>query len=160
MTRAIRTCSDAPAEVLATVAVTGADRRSGQNDAVDAGAIRGSQQRSKIMRVLDAIESKEEPVLSRLRWRQQVLNRQEPPLPNDRQYALMRVRSGEPGELVPGLEGHSDTGRSAEFDEPFQAIVSTLPSHADMVKLPGTRTDGLLDRVETEKNFHTPKSTF
>jgi hypothetical protein len=67
----------------------------------------------------------------------------------------MRVRSGEPSELVPGLEGHSDTGGSAEFDEPFQAIVSTLPGHADMVKLPGTRTDGLLDRVETEKNFHT-----
>ena len=95
-----------------------------------------------------------------LRGRQQIFDPQEPPFPNDRQYSLMSVRSGEPGELVPGFERYTDTGRSAELDEPFQAIVTTLTGHADMVKLPGTRTDGLLDRVETEKNFHAPKFTF
>src|SRR5271170_2348107 len=67
----------------------------------------------------------------------------------------MSVGSGESGQLVPGFERYTYTGRSAELDEPFQAIVSTLPGHADMIKLSGSRTDGLLDRVETEKNFHT-----
>jgi hypothetical protein len=61
----------------------------------------------------------------------------------------MRVRPGKPGELVSGFERHADAGRSAELDQPFQTIVSTLPGHADMVKLPRTGTDGLLDGVET-----------
>jgi hypothetical protein len=61
----------------------------------------------------------------------------------------MRVCPCKPGELVPGFERYADAGGSAELDQSIQAIVSTLPCHADVVKLPRTRTDGLLDRVET-----------
>jgi hypothetical protein len=61
----------------------------------------------------------------------------------------MSIGTGKPGELVSGFERYADTGGSAELDQPFQAIVSTLPGHADVVELPRTRTDGLLDRVET-----------
>jgi hypothetical protein len=88
--------------------------------------------------VFDAIESKEEPVLACLAGSQQVFNPQESPLPNNRQYALMRIRPGEPGELVPGFERYADTGRPAKLNQPFQTVISTLPRHADMIKLPGT----------------------
>jgi len=64
---------------------------------VDARAIGGSQQRSQVVGVLDAIESEKEPVLSCLAWSQQILNPQESPLPNDRQHALMGIRPGKPG---------------------------------------------------------------
>ncbi len=101
------------------------------------------------MWVLDAIEGKEEPVLSRFRRSQQVFDPKESPLPNNRQNALMGVRSGQSGKLIPGLKRYANTGRPAELHQPFQAIVSTLPGHAHMVKLPRTRTYGLLDRVET-----------
>jgi hypothetical protein len=90
------------------------------------------------MGVFDAIESKEEPVLACLAGSQQILNPQESPLSNDRQYALMRICSGKSGELVPGFERHADTRRTAELDQPFQAIISTLPSKTDMIELPRT----------------------
>jgi hypothetical protein len=120
-----------------------------QNNAIDARAIGGPEKCSEVVRVFDAIESEEEPVLAGLAGGQQVLDPQESPLPNDRQYALMRICPGESGELVPGFERYADTGVSAELDQPFQAIISALPRHADMIKLPGTGTDGLLDWVET-----------
>jgi hypothetical protein len=49
------------------------------------------------MRVLDPIKSQIEPVLPALRRRQKILNPEEPSLPNDRQNALMGVRSSQPG---------------------------------------------------------------
>jgi hypothetical protein len=101
------------------------------------------------MGVFDAIESEEEPVLSPIARSQKVLNPQEFALPNDCQYALVGIRTGKPGELVPGFERYADTGRSAELDQPFQAVVSTLPCNTDMIELPRTGTDGLLDWMET-----------
>jgi hypothetical protein len=101
------------------------------------------------VRVFDAIESQEEFVLAWLAWRQKVLNPKELPLPNDRQDALVRIRTGKPRELVPWFERHADTRRAAKLDQPFQAIISALPSNTDMIELPRTGTDGLLDRVET-----------
>jgi hypothetical protein len=109
-----------------------------QNDAIDAGAVGGPEQRSEIVRVFDAVESKEEFVLSWLAWRQQVLYPEEFALSNDGQHTLMRIRPGKSGELVPGFERYTDTVCSAELDQPFEAIVSTLSGEADMVKLPGT----------------------
>jgi hypothetical protein len=50
----------------------------------------------------------------------------------------MGIRAGKPGELVSGFKGYADSGGSTEFDQPFQAIVSTLPGDADVVKPPGT----------------------
>jgi hypothetical protein len=101
------------------------------------------------MRVFDAIEGKEEPVLACLAWSQQILNPQEFALPNHRQHTLVGVCTGKPGELVPGFERYADIGGSAELDQPFEAVVATLPRHGDVIELPGTGTDGLLDRVET-----------
>jgi len=69
----------------------------------------------------------------------------------------MGVGAGEPGELVPGLERNADAGGPAEVDEPLEAVVAPVvafPGDGDMVQLTGTGTDGLLDRVETVKNFH------
>jgi hypothetical protein len=101
------------------------------------------------MGIFDAIESKEEPMLASLAGTQQVLDSQELPLPNDRQYPLMGIRPCKSGELVPGFKRYANAGGSAKLNQPLQAIVSTLPRHTDMVKLPRTRTDGLLHRVET-----------
>jgi hypothetical protein len=109
-----------------------------QNNAIDAGAIGGAEQRSQVVGVFDAIKSKEEPVPVCLAGRQQVLNSEELALPNDRQDALMRIGAGKPGELVPGFERYADPGGAAKLDQPFQAIISTLPSNSDMIELPRT----------------------
>jgi hypothetical protein len=90
------------------------------------------------MGIFNAIESQEELVLSSLATSQQVLYTQELALPNNRQYSLMGVSPGKSGQLVPGLERHADTDRSAKRDQPLQSIVATLPCHANMIQLPGT----------------------
>ena len=56
--------------------------------------------------------------------------------------------------MVAGFERYANTGGPAERDQSFQPVIATLPRYADMVKLPGTGTDGLLDRMETVQNFH------
>jgi len=66
----------------------------------------------------------------------------------------MRVGTGEPGELVAGFHGYADASGAAEFDESLESLVSTLAGDAYMIELARTGTDGLLDRVETVKNFH------
>jgi hypothetical protein len=88
--------------------------------------------------VFDAIEGKEELVVSWLAGSQQILYTEELAFPNDRQYALMRVSPGKSGQLVTGFEGYANTGGPTERDQPFQPVVATLPRHGDMVKLPGT----------------------
>jgi hypothetical protein len=70
----------------------------------------------------------------------------------------MGIGPGEAGELVPGFESDADTGLSAEVDQALEAIVPAVvafPGHADVVELPRTGADGLLDWVETVKNVHT-----
>jgi hypothetical protein len=111
--------------------------------------------------VFDAVEGEEEAVLSWLVgcWlvrSEEVFDSEEFSFSNDGQDALVGVGAGEPGELVPGLERYADAGRSAELDKLFEAVVATLPGDGDMVKLAGTGTDGLLDRVETVKNSMVP----
>ena len=87
-------------------------------------------------------------MLSRLAGSQQVLDSQKFPFPNHRQDALMCICSRQSGELISRFKSHTDTGRPAEVDQPFQALISTLTGHADMIELTRTRTKGLFDRVE------------
>ncbi len=87
-------------------------------------------------------------MLSRLPGSQQVLDSQELPFPNHRQDTLVCICPRQPGELISRFKSHTDTGRSAEVDQPFQAFISTLTGHADMIELTRARTKGLFDRVE------------
>jgi hypothetical protein len=127
----------------------------GEKDAIDSSAVSGSQQGPEIVGVFDAVESEEEPVPAGFGWSQKVLDSEELTLADDSQHALVGIGSGEAGKLVPGFEGDADTGSTAEVDEPFEAVVPAVASHADMVELPGTGADGLLDWVEAVENFHT-----
>jgi hypothetical protein len=61
----------------------------------------------------------------------------------------MRVRPGESSQLISGFQRDANSGCPAELNQSLQPIIATFPGHADMVKWPRTRTDGLLNRVET-----------
>jgi hypothetical protein len=128
----------------------------GEDDAVYADAVGCAEERSEVVRVLDAVEGEEESVLFVLFWGQEVFDSEELSLADDGQDALMGVGAGEPGELVAGFHGYTDPSGAAEFDEPLEPLVSTLSGDAYMIELARTGTDGLLDRVETVKNFHSP----
>jgi hypothetical protein len=105
----------------------------GEEDTIDAGTVGGSEQGSEIVGVFDAVESKEEPVVSGFGWSQKILDSEELTLANNGQHALVGIGAGKAGELIPGFEGDADAGFAAEIDEPFEAFVPTLASHADMV---------------------------
>jgi len=126
----------------------------GEDDAVYADAVGCAEEGSEVMRVLDAVEGEEEAVLVVLLWGQEVFDPEEFSLANDGQDALMGIGAGEPGELVAGFHGYADASGAAEFDESLESFVSTLAGDAYMIELARTGTDGLLDRVETVKNFH------
>jgi hypothetical protein len=66
---------------------------------------------------------------------EQVFDSKKFALPHHGQDALMSIGSGKPGQLVAWLKGYPDAGRPAEFDQSFKAIVSTLASDGNMVKL-------------------------
>ncbi len=95
-------------------------------------------------------------MLLRLLGSQKIFHSKKLPLPDNRQHALMRVRAGEPSELVARLQRYANTSCSAELDQPFKPLIATFARNTDMIELPRTRTDGLLDRMETVKNFHSP----
>ena len=126
----------------------------GEDDAIDAGAVGGPEQGSEVVRVFDAVEGEEEPVVPGFGWSEKVLDSKELTLADDGEHALVGIGAGEAGELVPGFEGDADTGFSAELDEAFEAFVFAFACHADVVELPGTGADGLLDWVEAVENFH------
>src|SRR5580698_513335 len=106
------------------------------------------------MRVLNPIQSQEEPVPIRVLARQQVLNPKELPLANHSQNSLMSIRPSQPRKLLPRLNGHPNTRLPAQLDQPLQPLIPPLPCHAYMLKPPSTRPYRLLDSVETVKNFH------
>jgi hypothetical protein len=93
-------------------------------------------------------------MVARLARGQQVLDSEEFPLADYGKDALVSVGSGQPGELVPGLQGDPDTGSSAEVDEALEALVAALAGDANVVELARAGANGLLDRVEAVKNFH------
>jgi hypothetical protein len=107
------------------------------------------------MRVFHTVEGEEESVLPGLFRGKQIFDSEELSLADDCENTLVRVRPGEPGELVARFERYADAGGSTEINQPFEAVVSTLAGDTDMIELARTGTDGLLDRVETVKNFHT-----
>ena len=127
-----------------------------QDDSVYSCSVGGAQKSTQIVRIFDAIESKEEPMLSRLFRGEQVFDPEKLALADDRKHSLMRIGSGEPGELVARLQRYANASGAAEFDQPFEAIIAALPCKADIVELARAGTDGLFDRVEPVKNFHLP----
>ncbi len=99
----------------------------GQDDAVDAGAVGGAEQRAEVVGVFDAVEGEEEAVCSPVFFRgEQVFDGEEGALADHGEGALVGVGAGEAGELVAGFEGDADAGGAAEFGQALQAFVSAL----------------------------------
>ena len=129
MTRAILTCSEAPAEVLATVALIGAERRLGDQDSVHGNGICRSEERAEIVRVFHAIERQKELVFvggSGLLFGEKVFDPEELALPNHRKHTLMRIRFCETGKLVARVGGDTDVGDAAEGDDALEPLVLTV----------------------------------
>jgi hypothetical protein len=131
----------------------------GEDDSVYSGAVGGAKERAEVVGVLDAVQSKEEMVLAFHFWGQKIFNSEKLTLADDCQHSLVGIRPGKAGELVTGFERDPDSFGLAELDQPFKTLIAPLPGDAYMIELARAGTDGLLDRVQTVKNFHELKST-
>lgn len=127
----------------------------GQNDSIDTRAVGGTKESAEIVRVLDAIESKEEAVLLVGFGSEQVFDSEESPLHDNGQHALMCVCAGNPGELVARLQSDPNACGAAELNQPLKALIAALTGDAYVIKLASAGANGLFDRVKTVKNFHT-----
>ena len=67
VTRAMGTCSLAPALVLATTGGDGGAAALGEEDAVYAGSVRGAQEGAEVVGVFDAVEGEEEAAVEAAR---------------------------------------------------------------------------------------------
>jgi hypothetical protein len=126
----------------------------GEDDSVDACAVGGAEEGAEVVGIFDAVEGEEEAVLAVLFGGEEVFDSEEFAFADDGEDALVGVGPGEAGELVAGFEGDADAGGAAELDEAFEAFVATLAGDADVIELAGAGADGLLDWMETVKNFH------
>ena len=154
----MRTCSEAPAELFATTALSGSCSPLRQKHSRDACAVGRAQQRAQVVRVLHAVERQKEPPAGGVwRRRQQVLKLQQPALAQEGDDALMHLRADVPGELFAGFGVHPDAGSPSQFQElgqPGIAAAFALAGHRDVVDSLRAGAQRLLHRVQTVQNVH------
>lgn len=85
---------------------------------------------------------------------QKVFNTEKLALLDECEHALMHVCLCNAGELVARLERDANACGAAELDEALKAFVAAFAGDAYVVKLARTGTDGLLDWMNSEQNFH------
>ncbi|GGG69536.1 hypothetical protein GCM10011585_09500 [Edaphobacter dinghuensis] len=106
------------------------------------------------MGVFNAVEREKKAMLPFFFGRQKVFDAEKLTLSDDSQHALVRIGTGEAGELLPRFERDADARSAAELDKALEAFVAALAGDAYVVKLARTGTDGLLDWMKTVQNFH------
>ena len=125
-----------------------------EDDAVHAGSIGDTQQGAKILGVFDAIESEYQPCGAGLYRNKEIFDGQRFLRTYNCNYALMRRRSGELCELLPGFLLDSYAGLAARSNETDKAVVVAFTGNQDMIKTASTGLEGLLDGMEAVENFH------
>ncbi len=125
-----------------------------EDNAVDAGAVGNTQQRAKILGVLDAIESEQETGGAALYRDKEILDGQYFLRTYDRYDALMRWCSGELCELLASFLPDSYAGLAARSDEAGKPLIVAFAGDQNMVKTAFAGFQGLLDRMEAVENFH------
>jgi hypothetical protein len=127
-----------------------------ENDAIDSGAVSHAQQRAKILRIFDAVESEHEAsrVNGTCGRREKVFDGERFLRTDKSNDALVRSSSGELSELFAGLLANANTGFAASGNEAGEALVVTFASNEDLVKAAAARLERLLDRMHAVENFH------
>ena len=127
----------------------------GQQDSVDACSFGGAQQRAQVLRVFDAVESQHQAGFGAL---EEVFHAEKLALPDHCDHSLVGGGARDLGEGVAGLGADRNARRSAEGHNLGQAagiaLGEAFAGHANVVKLPGSGTQRLLDRVEAVDGFH------
>jgi hypothetical protein len=133
----------------------------GDEDPVDAGAIGHAQQRTKILRILDAVERENQARGAgscnfgpRGVRREEVFEGQQLLRADERDDALVRVGTGHLRELLAGLEGDPNTGLAALSEQSFEARIAALArgQHAVKAAFPGAQS--FFDRMQAVENVH------
>ena len=131
----------------------------GEHYSVHSRAVGNPQQRAKVLRVFNAIESQNQASLcgritgacGRL---EEVFNGEELLRAHKSDYALMRGRFGHRGQLLAAFLANAHPGIAALSHKPLQPRIMTLIGHQHMVKAAAAGSQGLLNRMQAIQNFH------
>ena len=130
-----------------------------ENNSVNARSVGHSKERAEVLRVFDAIESKDEPgwpeAVDGRRCLEEVFDGQKLLRPNDRHNALVRGGSGKLGQLLTGLLAHAHACLPAFGDKLLQSCVLALTRHHHVVKATPPGPKSFLDRMNAVEDFHT-----
>src|ERR1035437_8823927 len=113
-------------------------------------------QGAQVLRVLDAIESQQQPggAGSCRGGRVEVLDGQKLLRADQGHHALVGGGLGQQGQLLARFLADADTALAALGHQPLQALVVPLPGHQHMVKTPPAGLERLFDRMQPVENFH------
>lgn len=131
----------------------------GEEDAVDAGAFGGAQERAQVLGIFDTIEGEDEAGFGTIAGDgEQIFKVEEVALADDGDDALVGCRLGETGEGFAWLGADFDAGLAAEGRDGGQprvmAAAEALGGDADVIETPGARAQGFFDGVEAVQNLH------
>lgn len=128
----------------------------GEDDAVDAGSVRGAEERAEVLGIFDAVEGEEETGGGRgvLRRSEEVFESEEFAFADDGDDALVAGRFGDAGELVAILKANANALCATEFYEALEllrvAALLALTADADMIETAVAGAQGFFYRVQPE----------
>ena len=130
----------------------------GEEDAVDACAVGGAEERAEVVGVFDAVECQEEAITGGADGCvEEVFEREEFAFAEEGDDALVVVGAGVAGELVAGFRRDTDAGGAGGFEDAFETRVAAgfaLAGDADVVDLSCSGAESLFDGVEAVQNIH------
>ncbi len=129
-----------------------------QHHAIYARSVGYAQKRTQVLRILHAVQGKDEPgtlvaidVAGRL---EQIFDGEKLLWLHDGNYALVPCRSGKLGQLFAGFLTDAHASLAAFGHQLFQAHILPFARYQDVVKTPPPGSKRFLDRVDAVENFH------
>jgi hypothetical protein len=125
----------------------------GRNDAVDACAVGGTEERAEVLRIFDAIEGEKQGRFTG-NGLEELFELGEGLGADDGDDTLVAGGFGEVGEVLARLEADADAALAAEGGDAVDLGVDAIAGEADMVEGAGAGAHGFFDRVQSVENFH------
>jgi hypothetical protein len=129
----------------------------GEDDTVDAGAVRYAEKCAQILRVFNAVKGEDQAArrrIGRAVGLVEVLDGEELGGANESDDALMCGSLSELGQLLAGLVANADAGLTTEGNELIEPRVLALVSYEDVVEAATAGLDRLFNRMHAVENFH------
>lgn len=122
-----------------------------RDHSIDARSLGAAQQRTKILRIFDAVQSQHQRLLRQSA--NKVLQGQRPPLANDGHDSLVSIAARHPGQLDAVGIADANSGFAESFDKRGK-MAAAFPQGQNRLKMSCPRGQRFFNRMPPEQNVH------